>query len=309
VMSWLDLEVNTLFASKNVREIIGVESESSLSSALQLMAEKKVFAVPVYSSSNSTDYIGMLNLHSMLRLIVDLFYEVANIPSGETEKLNLFCFTAEDVRAITMKFASHQVKELIVYFPPLHRCTFKELINALSKHERVPIVNETNKIINVVSQSTILSYLARNLDSLGKVGSTTIAQANLMSSPVQTVNINTPTVVTFALMTKYNFSSMATVDPDFTITSILSLKDIQVAASDFTKLLLPTQDFINEARRKDYRDVVPTVNCKSSDTLSRIISKLAAVGIHRLFVREEGQQQFQGIVSVGDVLRFLVKST
>lgn len=81
-----------------------------------------------------------------------------------------------------------------------------------------------------------------------------------------------------------NFSSLGIVDEDKTVVGIISYKDFRGAVGDFRSLFTSVESFINKIRREDFRDVNPTVNCRCSDTLGKVMQKLDAVGIHRLFV-------------------------
>ena len=69
------------------------------------------------------------------------------------------------------------------------------------------------------------------------------------------------------------------------------------------------EDYINRIRRQDFRDVNPTVNCKSSDSLAKAMLKLDAVGIHRLFVSNDLDKghHFSGILTLADALVVFVK--
>jgi len=178
--------------------------------------------------------------------------------------------------------------------------------------ERIPIADKNGNIVNVVSQTMIVKYLAANLQQLGSIAAEPVSQLKAAFAPVQTVTCETPTIVSLAKMKEEGFSSLGFIDSDGQIDGVISYKDIQGAIDNFGNLLSETEDYVNNIRRTDegniLKDVVPTVNIKSSDTLSKAIAKMAAVGIHRLFIRDDHEQglHFTGIVTVGDILRVLV---
>lgn len=78
---------------------------------------------------------------------------------------------------------------------------------------------------------------------------------------------------------------------------------------DFSKLFMETEEYINAIRRQDFRDMIPTVNLRSSSSLAKSIAKLDACKIHRLFVYGENDKphHFSGILSLNNVLSVFIK--
>jgi len=159
----------------------------------------------------------------------------------------------------------------------------------------------------------IVEYLAKHLDQIGHLGEKTVGELNIFSSPVQTVSDDSSPLIGYAVMISSNFSSIGFMDELHEICGVMSFKDIKGAVGDFGGLVNSRiDDFVNEIRRSDteniLKDTVPTVNCKTSDPLGRVIAKLAAVGVHRLFVRDPEEQghHFKGIITLSSVLRSLL---
>lgn len=71
--------------------------------------------------------------------------------------------------------------------------------------------------------------------------------------------------------------------------------------SDFGRLLMPVEAFVNEIRNEDLVDRAPTMNVPVDATVGITIKKFLAVQRHRMFVRQN--QELVGIITVSDVLK------
>lgn len=126
-----------------------------------------------------------------LHCVVELFYEKAGIAKGDAnkaEKLAKSKFSFEvfngfqylshikDIQSVTSQFHKHNVKSLLtgkinklmkmegVAFHGRSLTTpLKELIKDLAQFERVPIVEGNGKIVAVVSQAMVVSFLVKNV--------------------------------------------------------------------------------------------------------------------------------------------------
>jgi len=293
------------------KSVVVIKGEDTLENCLKIMVQNNLYSLPVTSNDQ---VIGLVDLKAIVRFILDLFYERANIAKAATDKVDLVQknkFTPEDVAQVTSKFNSKIVKELI-NTPKIERTEndeLKTLIKDLSVHERVPIVDASHKIVAVASQAMIVAFLVKNLDKLGPRAFESIEELNIINSPVHTVLDETPVIVSYAKMLESNFSALGIADEDQLMLGVISFKDIRGAFGDFSKLFMGTEDYINEIRQMDFRDMIPTVNIKSTASLAKAIAKLDACRIHRLFVYKEGDKphHFSGILSLNNVLSVFIR--
>jgi len=266
---------------------------------------------------NDGKCLGLIDIRSIVEFLVNLFYQRAKIGKDDPhevklDKLSKQIFSLEDIVSITQRFDLQSVKDLINI--PFKGRTLdlplKDVIRDLAVHERVPIVNEEGKIVSIISQAVIVKFLVKSIDKLGPRAFASISELDIISKPVQTVSEETPTILAFAKMFENNFSALAIVDSeDSQMLGVISFKDFKGSLNDFSKLFVTTEDYIKSVRMEDFRDMIPTVNIKSSSSLAKAISKLNAVGIHRLFTYDENDKphHFSGVVTLNDVLKVLVR--
>jgi CBS-domain-containing membrane protein len=299
----------------SVTELAHADVKGTLSQVLEALVSRRIYALPVFDNEN---YIGMISLKEIVAFVVSQFYLRASAPSqsdkhARIEALKNHTFGDEDYRVISETIHKEPVKNHIQSVPALKlETSLRELVSALAKAERVPIMDKTGKIVNIVSQATIIRFILQNINSVGTITHESLQQLNCITKPVRTVTNETQAIVSFAIMVENGYSSLGFMDEDSShICGVISFKDIRGAVLEGTETLLKSsEDYVNNIRRNDERnitkDIVPTVNCSAKDTLGKIIAKLCAVGIHRLFVREDGASDFTGIVSLSDVLKLFV---
>jgi len=303
----------TIAELQTVTDLAHAEVNQTLSQCLEALTNRRIYSLPVFDKEK---YVGMISLKEIVNFIVQQFYKSAHATSSEKhlriETLKAHTFVDEDYRSISEAIQKEPLRDHLQTVPVLEDSTkLKDLISALSKSERVPIIHN-GKIVNIVSQATVLRFIAKHLNDVGSIIHETLHQLDCITKPVHTVSMNTPAIVSFAIMVESGFSSLGFLDEDEShISGVISFKDIRGAVMDGTdSLLKPTEDYVNTIRRNDEKnitkDVVPTVNCSAKDPLGKVISKLTAVGIHRLFVREDGASDFTGIVSLSDILKLFV---
>jgi len=95
------------------------------------------------------------------------------------------------------------------------------------------------------------------------------------------------------------------IEPKNVILTMITLKDVEISFPDFERLLLSTFDFIALARQMHLKDINPTINCSTSDSLEKVIKKFAVTKIHRLFIRNEVTNDLSSILTLNHIIKFL----
>lgn len=174
---------------------------------------------------------------------------------------------------------------------------------------RLPIVDEDGSIANIVSPTMILKFLAEHLTDLPEsiVNKKISNIPGIISPSVRTVRSNERAIDAFAQMLINHFSALGIEDVDGPshrhIVSVITFKDAGHALKDFSRLLIPVEEYVNEIRREDLVDRAPTMNVPSDATLGITIKKFIAIDRHRMFVRDPATQELIGIITVSDVLK------
>lgn len=179
---------------------------------------------------------------------------------------------------------------------------------------RLPIVEEDGTIVNIVSPSMILKFLAEHMDQLPEqlINREIQRIPGCVTGEVVTIKSSDRALDAFAQMAIREFSALGCEDSEGVshrhIMGVISLKDAGYALKDLNLLMKPVEEYVNDIRRMDLIDRAPTMNVATTDTLQYVVKKFTAVNRHRMFVRNPHTQEMVGIVTVSDVLKAFATS-
>lgn len=188
----------------------------------------------------------------------------------------------------------------------------QDVINFMqaSNCRRVAIIDQSDRLVSVVTQSFLVRYLANRIKDLGNLGMMTVHQLQLGIRPVRTVEETASAIDAFMDMWQKGYSGIAVCKKDGSILGNLSMddiKDIGYNAQSFEKLLVSCGDFV---RSKHYGANVPTVcSVPSAISIRDVLKKFVEAHVHRLYVIDtntHGKQNLAGVISLRDMLQLLV---
>jgi len=147
----------------------------------------------------------------------------------------------------------------------------------------------------------------------------TVLDLKLGIKEIISINDDQKAIEGFKLMAKLKISAVAVVSHvDGKLLTSLSAKDIRVLEAKvmFTNLFKPCIEFVAASRsvktasKAKQSSVLSTdeslICCKPTSTLKEVISKLAIMKIHRIFVVDTDKKPL-GVISLGDILALFVE--
>ncbi len=174
-----------------------------------------------------------------------------------------------------------------------------------TKHKRVAVLSDAGKVVGIVSQTTLVSFLNKEIAAhhthLGK----TVADLKLGASPVVAVSEAAPALEAFRIMDARRITGLAIVAADGRLTGNISARDLKLFIKhiDFDRLLQPVGEFVKHLRQSEIDIMSPTVTVFSSATFDHVVGKLAATRVHRIFVvSDEAHFRPERVISLVDVL-------
>lgn len=265
------------------------------------------------------------------------FFSLFGERCGGTQGLASHEFSTKDISDIQYQFNNMDIApELVLKVEEkMPGINIQDAINFFTgpgndrAQVRLPIVDEDGKIANIVSPTMILKFLTEHIQSLPEhVMSKKISNfPGMISAQVKTVKGTDRAIDAFAAMTVNHFSAMGIEDIEGPshrhIVSVVTFKDAGHAFKDFSRFLVPVEEFVNEIRREDLIDrgmflfcflcsscffQAPTMNVASDTSLGTTMKKFVAVQRHHMFVRDPQSQQLIGVVSVSDCLKALANT-
>lgn len=323
--------LKSLFESKTVLDIhparnkvISVSSEDTPLKAFETLIENKILSAPVRNKDTGS-YINFLDVRDLLSYVVFVYeFEEQRAKDRERSKelarefLDLLLTPprpespkelSED-KAVQFRDPRHDIS--IKYLSARNRfvpVTVKDSVLKVAEllsHpdiNRVPVLDESGNLVDIISQSALIKFMSAHHEELTPVLLQKLEDLGMARKPVVTVPETERAANVFKLMNVKRLSSVGVVDRAGRIIGNTSASDLKlfIQKPSLHILRLPIVEFINIIRQQDLKERIPVVSVRTTDTLGKAIGKLAATGIHRVFVVDADQKPV-GVVSVSDII-------
>jgi len=280
-----------------------VNSSDSAAHTLRLLAQHNVLSMPVLDKSLN-QYIGFVDMVDIVSLIVDIYSE-ADIMAE-----NFYTLLEQSER-----FKNTKVSEIInisarnPFIPVPETSSLYTAVELLSKHKvhRVPVIDAEGHIVNLITQSSLIAFIAENVDKLGSVVNQTVGSLLLGHKDVVTVNINARVIEAFNLMDKKSVSAVAVVDDEGKLVGNISVRDIRTIGADprqLPQLYMGIRELLFRINMQRVDIINPAIACSAKEKYGLVVKKLAASRVHRLYVVDNHLPV--GVISLSDALLPLV---
>jgi 5'-AMP-activated protein kinase regulatory gamma subunit len=289
---------------------IVIDSQSSLLQGFETLVDNNILSAPVYDASKNK-YIGFLDVRDLVSFVVFLVDEqkvsdTKTLKDIITHGIKMFKTPTTD--GVTISYLSRRNK----FIPVQEEATLwtaAQIIARQSVH-RVPVVNKEGKVVNIISQSSLLGFLNDHLTELKEETDKTIGELRIGSRPVTSVNKDAAVIEAFRLMDRHRRSGVALVDNSGRLVGTTTGKDLGLFIKNPTLATLEQVtifNFLNTIRSQQIDIKSPTIAVFEKDTLGKAIGLLAATKVHRVFVCDN-EQFFRpiAVISITDILNYLI---
>jgi len=287
------------------QKLITIDSKTDILAALKILTEANIYSAPVYDAKNDV-YCGFIDLLDVVFFLVSTLQQKV---TGVRDQLSFF----ESVQSLDLRSAKNLV-DLSTVTPmcPISptACLSEAMqIFADTGAHRVPILQSksTTKIANVLTQSAVIGWLSSNVNLLGKLRHKTLKELGIQTKKVHSVEISKLCFDALQLMVENRITAVAVVNPDGSLLSNLSAKDIKEVISDdlLTYANKTTLQLVQAVRSKDINVKFPAFSCHLSTTLEEAIIKLGWLKVHRLWIVDELSYPI-GVLTIGDIFKLIV---
>jgi len=169
---------------------------------------------------------------------------------------------------------------------------------------RIPITDNNNILVNLITQREIISYIYNNIPYIGTITKKHLGNCKNVNKSVISVSEDDEAIKGFDLMLKNQVGGVTVVNSSGEIVGALSLTDLKIVSRDnklFEKLYNKTSEFL-VALDQTYSErpyLVKTVSMK--DNLEDVINKLHIWKLHRIFVVDKDKKPV-GVVGLKEIL-------
>jgi len=288
------------------QEMIVVDSKEPVPQAFKTLVINNIWSAPVFDYQKR-EFTGFIDMLDIVTFIVKIFEDQARKESRRLSSSSDLYTLLEQVEHFDLKYVE-QLTDISKRNP---MCPIRskdslfqalKIFNSLGVH-RLPILSSPWHISNVLTQSAVISWLFQHCDQLGPFGKLAVKDLEIGIKPVISISETSSAIQAFKLMTSHRITSIALINSNGTLSSILSAKDIKIIEPDalFTKLYKPVSEFLQ----------IGTVNhtaisCGMQTRISEVIQKLAQDKIHRIYIINQ-QNQPIGVITLGDILKEIYK--
>jgi CBS-domain-containing membrane protein len=276
---------------------------------LKALISNKIQSAPVYDAATHT-YIGFLDVRDLVSFVRFVYDEQKVVDNNTLKDIILHgvhMFKAPTTDGVTVSYLARRNK-----FAPLKpKATLYDAVELLSRGlHRVPILSEEGKLVNIVSQSSVIAFLDTHMKSFDALAKSTIDSIKIGTHPVQSVPQTASVIDTLRLMDSKGLSGVAITGSHGRLVGITTGKDLGlfIRNPSLSTLQSPVFQFLAEIRDQTIDIRVPTIAVFPTDTLERAIGILAATKVHRVFlVDSEADYKPIAAISITDILRHLFK--
>jgi len=288
------------------KDIIFIESNTSIQEALEILSKNNLLSVPVRDHQDKF-WIGFVDVLDILNFVIEMYTEGHQV---QDQKWGTYCQEMETLSHRGIRFGIKPVSSIInesrtdsfrSVFPD---GTVFQLMQELltGKVHRAPIVDERNNITAIISQSDIIQLIAQNLNFLGSVGQKTVGELQLGTlEGLITMSVNAKAIHAYYLMYFHKVLGVGIVLPNGVLIGNLSASDIRsLSQQNFSSLLLPVSEYLRMVQGVNMK---PPASVSLNTTLETVIQKLFFYRLHRLWIVNDKQEPV-GVISLTDVIKF-----
>eukprot|EP00019_Armaparvus_languidus_P001488 CAMPEP_0168599362 /NCGR_PEP_ID=MMETSP0420-20121227/12019_1 /TAXON_ID=498008 /ORGANISM="Pessonella sp." /LENGTH=270 /DNA_ID=CAMNT_0008636999 /DNA_START=211 /DNA_END=1023 /DNA_ORIENTATION=+ len=195
-----------------------------------------------------------------------------------------------------------------------------ELLTKLraTRVRRVAVVDENDKVVKVLSQSTLLQAIVSQLNIVDAQQdharfaelARTVEAAGVGTYPAVTVDEQTSAFDAFSLLEAKKLGGVGVLNATGTLVGNISIQDFKLFIKNpdirLGALKQPVGSFLRSLREEEIDTRMPLIQCQLSSTLREVVLKLVGARVHRLYVVKSDQAWLPlGVLSLSDVLQAL----
>jgi len=182
-------------------------------------------------------------------------------------------------------------------------------ILALATVHRVPIVDESADICDLVTQSMLIDFLWQNIEKIGALADHQVKELKSKAcEELGSVKATAKAIVAFIDMVRTDKGGLAILDDSGKLIDNISVRDlrgIHTNATVFWRLWSSVSDFKAKVRQ-DFPDKTPSelIYALPTDSFYSIVEKMAKLHVHRIYVvdHKESMKPIR-VITHTDILR------
>jgi len=291
------------------QKLIVVDAKQPVPAAFRVLSKNNIYSAPACDPTTG-EYFGFIDLLDIVTFIVNIFEEQTKKSGKKANQAQDIYTLLEQVEKFDLQVTDKVVdlskkNPMIPVRPSTPLIEIMELFTKTGAH-RVVLMEE-KKVINVLTQSTVVSYLTKHFNELGDLPQKSVGELGLGYKSVISVSANATAFDAFKLMATSGTTSVAVIDTDGTLFTNLSAKDIKLIVDEalFTKLNKTAIEYVACVRQKQLLESAPVFSVHPEISFAKAVEKINFLKVHRLYVVDEHRKPV-GVISLGDIIAAVV---
>jgi len=300
----LETNVMTLRPENNVTFICN--RNDKLLSVWRGLVRHKFQSVPIINQKHDKWY-GFLDMIQIVGLVSDIY--------GEKHlKRNPRIWDLETESELKDKIVNDVIHPMQrkSFVPVKSNFSLLHVIELLGKerYERIPIINDEGTLVNLITQSHLVDYLAKHMTALGTKKDKPVELFRNVFKEVFSIGQNELAIHAFSKMSKLHVHGCAVVNEKGELVNALSVRDLKIVLQDeklYDRLLSPVYEFIEYLHSVDSKRPKELITVERTDSLETVIGVLNKHHIHRVFLRDAQKKIPIGVVGLKEILYEVIK--
>jgi len=174
--------------------------------------------------------------------------------------------------------------------------------------QRVAVINASKQIVGILSQSTILKYIASDVAVLGSLAENSANKFGLPWDRLVKIQSTVSAIDALYTLTEKGIFSCPIIDAQGKIVEHLSISDFKGLYEENTFLFLwdSVVDFIHEVRDSEKKAPRTIFHVHTKAPLKDIVKALIDHHVHQIYLQDEGEQPI-GLISMTHVCNKIFK--
>lgn len=317
----LSTDLNPSLHRPCIKPLVVVQATDSLPYVFRRLSSQGILAAPVLEGSRYKGFISMFD-------IVNYITEMNWGSSGEEwayffdNSLDFKCAVVAEVMETDLW--RNQQTALPMYQSNTTMHALEKL--AVTGAHRAAVITWNSKVVNVMTQSMLISELRQRMYMLGDLRTRRVSELVDFWTVVRTVSEDSTAMNAFISMRENNVQGLAVVDADGVLTGSISVRDMRGIGQDaqfFSRLFRSVKEF-KDTTRTEFPALGPkghyyvgNIPLKAryvtpDSTFETVINMMADGCIHRLFVCSrdsvfEGRPIPDNVITQTTVLKFMLR--
>ncbi|KAL0143286.1 hypothetical protein V8B55DRAFT_1476173 [Mucor lusitanicus] len=175
-----------------------------------------------------------------------------------------------------------------------------------TRAHRIPLMDSKKEIVSVMTQYRLMKFIATNFQNTALLN-IPLSKLNIgvYGESVATATMETPVIDIITTFAELNISAVPIVDEHGTVFNMYDTIDVMslVRSEKYSDLDLP----VGEALKSRPDNFPGVCTCTMNDTLLSIFKAIRKKRVYRLVVIEPSTFKLIGLLSISDILGYLVK--